>query len=133
LNPENINQCIFKILKSTDDGNNLSSGDLKLVEIASNNNLSPRGEVVLYQLYHKCITGYVKPSFHGIEGLTKDGDGEAVYWKGKHIESYSFTDFEEEEKAAKDLAKGCQWLEDHGIEVSFTNWFENKIKWSYGN
>ena len=131
MNPENINQCIVKVLQSTDDGNNLSSGDLRLLENACNNNLTPRGEVVFYQLYHKCLDGYEKPAFHGIEGLTK-GEGETVYWKGKAIESYSFTNYDEEEKAAKELAKGCQWLEDHRIEVNFTNWMDNKIQGSYG-
>ena len=132
MNPENLHKCIVKVLQSTDDGNNLSSGDLKLLETACNNNLSPRGEVVFYQLYYKCVQGYEKPAFHGIEGLTKDGDGEAVYWKGKHIESYSFTNYDEEEKAAIELAKGCQWLEDNGIEVNFTNWCEYRIKGNYG-
>ena len=133
MNPENIHQCIVKVLQTTEDGNILSSGDMRLVENACNNNLSPRGEVVFYQLYHKCLAGYETPAFHGIEGLTKDGESEAVYWKGKHIESYSFTNWDEEEKAAKELAKGCQWLEDHGIEVSFTNWMDNRIHWRFEN
>lgn len=66
--------------------------------------------------------------FHGIEELTKDGQG-YIYWKGKHVEHYSFRGEDAEAReaeAAHDLADRCRHLENIGVPVSMTaavwNW-----------
>lgn len=56
--------------------------------------------------------------FLDIENLTKDGEG-YVYWKGVHVEHYSFRyeQATEERAAAEGLARRCQHLESIGIPV----------------
>lgn len=68
--------------------------------------------------------------FHGIEELTKDWEG-FVYWKGIHVEHYSYNDKTEEAEAAKTLADKCRHIESLGLPVSGSkvvwcwSWFSN--------
>jgi hypothetical protein len=56
------------ILQNTDDGDTLAGRDLHLVESAANGFLTPRGEVVLYQLDHSIKEGnYTLPAFCGVD------------------------------------------------------------------
>lgn len=65
--------------------------------------------------------------------LTKDGEG-YVYWKGRHVEHYSFERSDEgrerEEQAARDLIRCCEFLESIGVvptartAIWFWSWFE---------
>ncbi len=54
-----------------------------------------------------------------IPHLTQDGEG-YVYWKGAHVEHYSFRhdDRENEVAAAHELAKRCLFLESLGVPVN---------------
>lgn len=115
-----IDKCL-EIIRLTDDGNALSPEHLYLVQTACNGWLSEAGEVEFERLYQQVATGvYVKPWFRGIEHLTMDHEG-YVYWKGQHVEHYSFRDRDDELAAAEELAARCRWLEANGIEVTVTS------------
>lgn len=122
------------ILRLTNDGDNLRPGDLSLVEAAANNNLTPRGQVVLYQLNYKIEQGQYDADpnwFCGIENLTRGkGDDRSVFWRGIRIEHYDH-DFwrsgnwqEEMQRDADKLAKTCRYLEENHIEVNFDNYLK---------
>ncbi len=59
--------------------------------------------------------------FNQIEELTRDGAG-YVYWKGSHVEHYSFNAEEKaagrEAEAARELADRCRHLEALGLAVT---------------
>ena len=100
-----------KILQNTHDGDNLSSNHLKLLENAINGFLNENGLKVFNELYEKIIKdGYTKPWFLGLENFTQDLEG-YVYYKGVHIEHYSFNDYDEALTALKKLEKRCLYLE----------------------
>lgn len=63
-----------------------------------------------------------------IEHLTQDGEG-YVYWKGVHVEHYSFReeDNAKEIEAARELADRCKHLESLGLPVTV-----GKAIWSWG-
>ena len=132
MDRENIFNHCQTILQLTDDGDNLAAGDLNLVENAINGFLTPRGEVVLYQLRHQCENnGYKKPPFCGVENLTRgNGDDRFVFWKGIRIEHYDHDFWQEcgwQERMTKDaqhLGRVCQYLEDCCIAVTFENYLK---------
>jgi hypothetical protein len=117
---------IIEILHTTNDGNDLSPQHLKLVEIASNNNLSEAGEVALYELYSNVKKGYTKPWFLGIEHMTRDQDG-FVYWKDTQVEHYDHDHWCSEGyeaqmfNDAKELSRRCLILESAKLEVNSSN------------
>lgn len=108
------------ILGGTHDGNDLSILELKLCELAANNCLSEKGQVVLDELYEAVSSGqYHKrdQAWHfGVVGLTKAASG-YIAWKGITIEHYTFQDVEKEHAAAIELGKRCQMLEAKGFPV----------------
>lgn len=115
-----IDQCL-EIIQLTNDGDALAPEHLYLVQTAVNGWLSEFGEVELQKLYQQVTTGtYVKPWLCGVEHLTRDHEG-YVYWKGQHVEHYSFDDAAAELAAAQELAARCRWLEARGIEVNVTS------------
>lgn len=62
-----------EILEKTNDGNNLDSSDLQIIELAVNGNLNSAGREVFVKLYRRVvIDNYVIPYLHGIEHLTRD-------------------------------------------------------------
>lgn len=69
---------------------------------------------------------------HNIAELDKNGEG-YVFWKGKHVEHYSYRhdEREEEKEACQKLAGKCRKLETWNFPVSVTtagwcwSWFEN--------
>lgn len=63
--------------------------------------------------------------FHGIEELERRSDG-YVYWKGAHVEHYTFRDEGEEAAAAHELAGRCRHLESIGVQPSPT-----KVVWQW--
>ncbi len=66
---------------------------------------------------------------HGlIPHLTQDGEG-YVYWKGAHVEHYSFRheDHEREITEAHELARRCEFLEALGVPVTC-----GTAVWSFG-
>lgn len=132
MDGENISNHCQTILQLTDDGNNLSSGDLQLVENGINGFLNPRGEVVLYQLRYKCENlDYQKPSFCGVENLSRGfGDDRSVFWKNIRIEHYDHDFWQEagwQERMTKDaqhLGRVCRYLEDNDLPVNFENYLK---------
>jgi len=124
------------ILQNSDDGDALSKNDLILVENAVNGNLSPRGEVVLFQLNHRVLSGtYQIAWFCGVENLTRGyADDRSVFWKGIRVEHYDH-DFWCSEGWQKDmiedaehLGRVCQYLEENGIKVSMESYMDNVRK-----
>ena len=110
-----------EILKKTHDGDNLSPNHLKLLENAINGFLNENGLKVFNELYKKIIKdGYTKPWFMGLENFTQDLEG-YVYYKGVHVEHYSFNDYDEALKALKKLEKRCLYLESKGIKPDSIN------------
>jgi hypothetical protein len=108
------------ILAGTQDGARLSAQQLKLTELAANNNLSAVGLAELEQLYRSVTRGEYAPpgdSLFGIAHLTRDGAG-YVYWKGRSVEHYSHTDREAMQQAAQRLANRCMHLEANGFPVT---------------
>ncbi len=131
---EQVFNLCTNILGKTNDGDDLSGSDLALIEGAVNGHLSERGLVVLYQLNYKVEQGsYEIPAFCGVDNLTRDNQG-FVFWKGKQIEHYDHDHWaqpgweKEMQKDAEELGRICQYLDDEGIAVNFTNYFNNRFK-----
>ena len=117
-------QCCF-ILQQTNDGDDLSPGDLALVEAAINGWLTPAGQATFAALVAKVQSGYTPPWFCGIEHMTRDHQG-YVYWKGQTVEHYDHDlwrmgDWQAKMLAdATELADRCRQLEAKGIAPSVT-------------
>lgn len=116
----------LSILRTTNDGNDLSGSDLSLVEAVINH-----GESALTTIgkarweWLKTVTAnnaYRLDWLHGIENLTKDQNG-YVYWRETSVEHYSFRDANAEKRAAMHLAACCSWLEKQNKPVSNENLF----------
>lgn len=73
--------------------------------------------------------------FHGIEELTKDGEG-FVYWRGIQVEHYSYSADKQAQEAesAACLAARCRHIEALGLKVTgskviwYWSWFEELTK-----
>lgn len=122
MNQENISiyDLIHEVLENTHDGDDLSPEHLKLIEIAANGNLSEKGEVALYELSASVRQGYKKPWYHGVEHFTKDHEG-YIYYKNVRVEHYSFEDYDEADKAIKELESDCKQLESRGKTVTWSS------------
>lgn len=57
MTEDRIFDLCCSILQNSEDGDRLKPNDLYMVQEAANGNLTPRGEVVLFQLNHKVTTG----------------------------------------------------------------------------
>lgn len=134
MDRDNVFDHCQSILSLTNDGDDLSNNDLGLVEWAVNGELSPRGEVVLYQLFCKVRDGIycAEPVwFCGIENLSRGkGDDRSVFWRGIKVEHFDH-DFwrsegwqEDMKKDAQRVAKTCQFLEDERIGVTWDNYMK---------
>jgi hypothetical protein len=108
-----------EVLSLTEDGNILSSFDLRLVELAANGNLNENGIARLEAIALEISTtgSYTAPAFCGVPNLTRDGEG-YVYWKGTHVEHFSHSDQEAMVAAAIALGERCQHLESLGVAPS---------------
>jgi hypothetical protein len=110
----------IEILEKTDDGDSLTPLDLTLVQNAVNGYLSEAGEVAFADLYRQVADGtYAENTrwFHQIEHLTRDHQG-YVYWKGKRVEHFSYSDADREAEGAARLAAKCLALEANGLGVN---------------
>lgn len=111
----------LEILELTNDGDALSGGDLKVVEMACNDALNEDGLVYLDQLLDKCRKGYTLPWLFDIPNLTRDQEG-YVYWKGREVEHYSSPHSDEERTRlmayARRLAEQCDLMDRKGIPVN---------------
>lgn len=86
----------LEIIRNTNDGEDLSPWDLKLVEMEVNGFLNEAGEQKFTELYLHVLQGYVKPWLAGVENLTIDHTG-YVYWKGQQVEHYSYGSMSQED------------------------------------
>jgi hypothetical protein len=117
-----IAEKAIRVLERTNDGNDLSPLDLKLVEITVNGFVNEEAEKAFYELCYRVENGYQRPWFHGIENLSIDHEG-YIYWKGHQVEHYEspWAHSEKAKTAAMDLASRCQHLEAIGVEVTCGN------------
>ena len=137
---ENIFNCCQVILQKSNDGDDLTPSDLHLVESGVNGFLSPRGEVVLYQLKYKVEEGiyHAEPNwFCGITNLTRGkGDDRSVFWRGVKVEHFDHDFWCSEgwqksmQKDSEQVAKTCQYLEENGIKVTWDSYMDNCRKFS---
>lgn len=105
-----------EILRGTNDGDDLSPGDLYLVQELVNDHLTPKGIEYARNIRDQVKAGtYVKPWMCGVEGLTQDHEG-YVYWKGVQIEHYSHSDYTKKKQDAIELARRCLLLESLYIQ-----------------
>ncbi len=138
MDREQIFELTQSILQHSDDGDALSNNDLILVENAVNGFLSPRGEVVLFQLNHRVVNGtYSLPWFCGVENLTRGyADDRSVFWKGIRVEHYDHDFWCEKgwQKSmiadAEKLGRICQYLENNCMPVNFDNYskYSRRVK-----
>ena len=85
-----ITLCI-EVLQYSNDGEALSPRHLKLVEMAANGVASEAGLAELERIKAALQAGTYQDWYFGLEGLTLDHQG-WVYYRGKRVEHYSFTD-----------------------------------------
>jgi len=118
---KNIFDDVLTVIQKTNDGANLSPKDLHLTECAINGFLTEEGIAEFYSVYHRVIDGTydkLKNYLFGVEHITKDHEC-YVYYKGKHIDHFTFNgDYKGERQAAIKAAKICSLLESKNIEVS---------------
>ncbi|MBA7710597.1 hypothetical protein ES703_119542 [subsurface metagenome] len=121
----------LEIIRQTNDGDDLSPGDLALVESAVNGFLSESGEIAFQELHKKVLEGYSPPWFHGIEHMTIDHAG-YVYWKGVQVEHYGPGNpySAKMKQATEEIARRCRILEERGrqptVGTAVWNWDENE-------
>lgn len=131
-----MDECI-EVLKLSDDGDDLSPHDLALVQFVANgglDKLSQTGHERWGRLLRDLRTGAYRRSWlYGIEHLTQDHQG-YVFWKGRQVEHYSFSDPDKGRAAAKELASVCRLLEHRGEEVtaSAVSAMFDRIFWATG-
>jgi len=124
----NSQKC-SEILQQTQDGDLLTSEDLRLVEGMANNDLNPKGINAFLDLHQRVKNGYVKPYFLGVEYLTRDSEG-FVYWKNQKVDHYDHDYFcsgwymEQMQMDAELLARRCQYMEKHDIPINTANQIE---------
>lgn len=118
------------ILSETNDGDQLDSSHLYLIQLAANGDLSKAGKEAFLKLYESVKNGkYQKPWFRGITNMTKDQNG-AVFWKDQQIEHFDFDYWQgenwqkDELTAAKNLERICLKLESQGIEPNLSTVFD---------
>lgn len=106
------------ILQRSNDGNDLSRRDLRILELGVNGQLNQHGEEALEEVYQAVVAGTYRPQwFHDIEHMLQDHEG-YVTWKGRKVEHYSYDDVDAERAAALDLAQICRSLEERCLPVT---------------
>lgn len=108
------------VLRRTNDGDDLSPRDLRLVEAVTNfglARLAPSAQARWEQVVAMATNGTYRPDWlQGVEHLTKDHQG-YVHWKGRVVEHYSFSDAAAEKVAAERLGRCCRHIEASGQQV----------------
>ena len=118
----------IEVLQRTSDGDDLSPGDLSLLQAVVNSGgldrFTDAAKVRWEEVVKSARDGsYVQPFLKGLEHLTKDHDG-YVRWRGKVVEHYDFgADLAGEKAAAQYLARCCLRLEKDGIQPTSQNLF----------
>lgn len=110
-----IVNTIERILEKSNNGGMLTETDRSLVFSEFFNETA---EIALHSILSALEAGTYADDrwFCRIENLTRDAEG-YVYWKGIHVEHYSFDNPVKEKAAAQTLADNCKLLEAKGIEV----------------
>jgi len=127
----------IEILRATRDGDLLSPGDLYLVELAVNKNLTPEGCKAFRALYENATKadGYTPPFLFGIEHLTRTQIGD-VLWKGVVVEHFDHDYWRQDgwvEKMKADserLAARCLSLEARGVQPTLRAVITRYSPWS---
>ena len=116
------------ILKKTNDGNDLSPGELCLLENAVNGNLTDKGVQAFNDLHERVSNGtYKTPWFHGVEHMTYDHEG-YVRYKGIDVEHFGtkWAWSDEAKEYVKSLADRAARYEKLNIKIT-----SNTMVWSY--
>lgn len=119
----------LKVLALTNDGDDLSQVELKLVETAVNGYLSEEGEVLFERMFERVTSGKPPYWLQGIEHLTSDQEG-FIYWKGNNVEHYDSPESESSKEPLQEIARRCLHVESLGLEpnsrgvVWHWNWME---------
>ena len=124
---QNLTELCCEILQLSDDGENLAPKHLWFIQTAINNNMD-NAITVLTEIRDELLKGeYQKPWLYGVEHLTQDHEN-YVYWKGAHVEHYTFDKYDEGRESALELSSRCQLLELNNIKVTCGN-----AVWLWGN
>jgi hypothetical protein len=100
----------LKVIALTNDGDDLSQSDLKLVEAAVNGFLSEEGEILFERMFERVTSGNPPCWLHDIEHLTADQEG-YIYWKGINVEHYDYPEAESSKETLQEIAKRCLHIE----------------------
>ena len=120
------------ILRRTNDGDDLISLDLWLVQEAVNGRLNECGRQAFLDLCARVEAGYSVGCPHGIEHLVMAPDG-YVSWRGEIVEHYDerLRTSEDGRRQALEIARRCRLLEERGEPVSSAtvvwNWTERSV------
>jgi hypothetical protein len=120
---KNMCEDVCELLSLTNDGNKLAPKHLSLVQLVVNGDASDYGITEFYKILNQAREGKydaAKVWFHNIENMTTDSIG-YVYYKGIHIDHFSYRDRRAEKIKVIQLAERCKALEAKGIEVSCGN------------
>lgn len=121
IEEKNLTNAVLNCIRLTNDGNDLSPNDLYLCECAINGTLTEKGIEVVYAIESRVLDGTynkLKNYLFGVEHITKDHEC-YVYYKGKHIDHFTFHgDHAGERKAAIKAAKICALLEEKGHPIN---------------
>ncbi len=128
LTRDQLIEMAIEILRVTNDGDELSPQDLKLVELAVNNRLDSEGIALFQELYGNAAKaeGYTKSYLFQIEHLTIDQQG-FVYWRGSIVEHFDHALWKQagwKERMLSDaqsVAARCRDLELRGIRPNVSN------------
>ena len=119
-----MNNEVYEIMSLTNNGRDLDFQNLKRLNVYFDGYKTefPKEEEVHYaELLGKARNGvFNTPWFHGVENMTMDSQG-YIYWRGNHIDHYSFDDLLAERESLLDLEKQCLILESKGFDVDARN------------
>ena len=118
------------ILRQTSDGNQLSAGDLSLVQAAVNDCLTDHGKERFRVLHKQVVSGtYTKPFLCGIAHVTRNHQN-YIFWKGIQIEHFSTHAMKEGELEActRSFAKTCEHIEKLGLAVDCRSYFNEWLR-----
>jgi hypothetical protein len=117
----NYTEQTCAILRKTNDGKDLAPRHLYLIQLVINNDASEHGIKLFEQLHEQVMTGtYDKQKVYlfDVEHITKDHEG-YIYYKGHHIDHFSYYDnWEGEWEATLQAARICALLEQKGHPIN---------------
>lgn len=128
LTRDQLLDMVIAVLRATENGSTLAASDLKLVQLAANNQLDLDGMALLQQLHANATKpgGYTTPFLFGIKHLTMDPRG-LVRWRGVVVDHFDHVFWKSERWRerlwvdATSLATRCRELEAKGIRPTAAN------------